>query len=185
MPSVPHQNLSGTGSMSNRTKIEERIEKKEQEIQELEVRIREAKAYVQALQDVVKMMPREAPQESGLHEEGNRPRSGSYIADARDAILHAGRPLHVVDILKMAGRKNDRKTRTGMAGSLAAYVRKGDIFTRPRPNTFGLIELESRAPQEGPGVGFAQHPAPSASSGTPKPPRGFGLDLPDDESNQN
>ena len=28
-----------------------------------------------------------------------------------------------------------------LASSLAAYVRRGEIFSRPAPNTFGLLEL--------------------------------------------
>jgi hypothetical protein len=31
--------------------------------------------------------------------------------------------------------------RSALSGSIAAYVRKGEIFTRPAPNTFGLLEL--------------------------------------------
>jgi hypothetical protein len=149
--------------MANRDRIEERIDKKTQEIQELEMKIREAKAYLQALQDIAKLMPRddeEEPAEEGM------PSGRSYITDAKDAITKAGRALHIVEIIKMSGRKNDRKTRTGFSGSLAAYVRKGEIFTRPKPNTFGLIEL--KAPAAPPQAAAKPTPAPQT------PPPNFG-----------
>jgi hypothetical protein len=155
--------------MSNRRRLEERILKKQQEIQELEMMIREAKAYVQALQDVIKIMPREGG-EIASRESDSSLRPGSYVSDARDAIRKAGRPLHLVEILKASGRENDRKNKTGMAGSLANYVRKGEIFTRPKPNTFGLIELETTSHQSAPS------PARSA------PPDDFGLDETGDET---
>jgi hypothetical protein len=161
--------------MTNRGKIEDRIEKKEQEIQELEMRIREARAYIQALQDVAKLMPREGAVGDLESNSDSSPRAGSYIADAKDSILKAGRPLHVVEIIKMSGRKNDRKTRTGISGSLAAYVRRGDTFTRPRPNTFSLLELErnTSAQAAAPATSPSQ---PTVLSGARRPPVNFGLD---------
>lgn len=188
--------------MTSRSKIEERIEKKEHEIQELEMRIREARAYIQALQDVVKLMPREgASSEDAPPDSDAGLRSGSYVSDARDAILKAGRPLHVVEIIKMSGRKNDRKTRTGISGSLAAYVRRQDTFTRPRPNTFGLLELVRNVSPQGPpshsskfdlNAVSPQGPPTGPSRVEPasitqpnltprRPPANFGLDPRDDE----
>jgi hypothetical protein len=156
--------------MMSRRKIEERISKKQQEIQELESQMREAKAYIQALQDVAKMLPRdgEAERETlDVSRDGETMRPGSMVADARNAILAAGKPLHVVDILKASGRENDRKNRTGMSGSLAAYVRRREVFTRPKPNTFGLIELMEKATHQ------PASPAPVRQS----PPDDFGLDV--------
>jgi hypothetical protein len=161
-----HITPPGEDAMTSRRKIEERISRKQQEIQELELRLREAKAYIQALQDVVKMLPRDGDatrETSDASQGGEAMRPGSYVADARDAILAAGKALHIVDILKATGRENNRKNRTGMSGSLAAYVRRREVFTRPRPNTFGLIELNARNPQ----------PSPANTAG---PPDDFGLD---------
>jgi len=44
--------------MNERRKIEERLRKKEEEIREFEAKIRDARIYVQALQDVLKILPR-------------------------------------------------------------------------------------------------------------------------------
>lgn len=153
--------------MTGRRRIEERISKKELEIQELEMKIREARAYVQALQDVAKMLPRETDESKVSEETESSIREGSYVGDARKAIEDAGHPLHVVEILKRTGRENNRKNRTGMSGSLAAYVRRGEAFTRPKPNTFGLISYSNpRSPQSS---------QPSAQPSN-VPPDNFGMD---------
>lgn len=123
--------------MSGRRKVEERIKKKKQEIQELEAQTREARAYIQALQDVLKMLPRDKKSDAGAVL-----RSGSAIAQARDAILEAGRPLHISTLLRTMGREMTRNSRSSLSGSLAAYVRRGEMFNRTGPNTFGLVEME-------------------------------------------
>lgn len=125
--------------MLGRSRIEERIRRKEEEIHELESKLREARAYVQALHDALRMLPRErrdkvAPAETVL-------RPGSSVAEAREAILRAGTPLHVTELLDALGREKTRAARAALAGSISAYVRRGEVFTRPRPNTFGLSEL--------------------------------------------
>jgi len=123
--------------MNERKKIENRLQKKEQEINALEEKIKAARVYVQALRDILKMLDdelSEANPESIL-------RPGSAVAETRLAILHKGAPLHINDILSILGKKVTRESKASLTSSLAAYVRRNDIFTRPAPNTFGLIEL--------------------------------------------
>jgi hypothetical protein len=55
--------------------------------------------------------------------------------------LRHGDPVHITTLLAEIGLEINRDTRASLAGSLAGYVRRGEIFTRPAPNTFGLIEL--------------------------------------------
>ena len=73
--------------MSERKLIEDRLRKKEQEVRSYEERIREAKIYVQALRDILKMMDRafevEASPDATL-------KPGSMIAQAREAIIKKG-----------------------------------------------------------------------------------------------
>lgn len=78
-------------------------------------------------------------------------RSGSDMAKTRDAIRAAGKSLHIAEILAAIGKENTKKNRVSLAGSLAGYVRKGVIFNKSAPNTFGLVELadEGAAPPEG------------------------------------
>jgi len=138
--------------MADRRHIETMIKKKEQEIQGLEGQIKDAKTYLQALQDVLKRFPREAA--AKVNPETTL-RPGSTVAQARDTILKLGKPLHVDEILKERGKERTRENRTALGGSLSAYVRKGIIFTRVAPNTFGLLELENRTtPQSEPPSDF-------------------------------
>lgn len=133
--------------MADRRQIEGMIEKKEQEIQELEVSIKDARIYLQALKDVLKKFPKASPSE----EAATSLRPGSIVALARENILSARKPLHVDEMLRMQGKELTRDNRTALGGSLSAYVRKGSIFTRSAPNTFGLVELEHQtAPEEPP-----------------------------------
>jgi hypothetical protein len=121
--------------MGEREIIQDRIRKKEQEIQWLEEKIRAARIYVQALQDVLKVM--DGAQKEG--ESGLKP--GSNVAQARELILRRGAPVHINDLLTGLGKEVTRETRASLTGTIAAYVRRGEIFSRPAPNTFGLIEL--------------------------------------------
>jgi hypothetical protein len=147
--------------MNERRKIEERLRKKEEEIRELEARIRDARVYVQALQDVLRILPRAS--ERNIRAGALRP--GSGMAKVREFILEKRRPGHVSELLEALGRPATRQARASLSGSLAAYVRKGEIFTRPSPNTFGLIELghENEAdanPDNEPPAGFGEDEPP-------------------------
>jgi len=149
--------------MGLREEIQRKIERKQVELADLErghlIAMAGARAYIQALQDMLKSVPREDAQapdpETVL-------RPGSSMARTREAILAAGKPLHVNELLKAINRPVDHGSRVSVSSSLATYVRKGIIFTRPAPNTFGLIELGHRS-----GVAVA-----------PQPPDGFGATKP-------
>jgi hypothetical protein len=80
------------------------------------------------------------------------------LAGAYDAIKMAGRPLHVTDLLAAMGRQPTRGERSAVSGTLAAYVRRGEVFTRPAPNTFGLLEsnTEQDPTRDAPPAGFGQ-----------------------------
>jgi hypothetical protein len=145
--------------MNERRKIEERLRKKEEEIRLLEAQIRDARIYMQALQDVLKLLPRGS--ERSMVPSALRP--GSGVAKARECILSKGEPAHVLELLRALGKEPTREARASLSGSLAAYVRKGEIFTRPGPNIFGLIELGHENQQEN-------------DLGSNEPPAEFGLD---------
>jgi len=132
--------------MNERKKIEDRIRKKEEEAQALEAQARDARVYVKALQDVLKMLPRE-PETSDESLTTLRP--GSSVAVARDIILKKNAPIHISELLREMGKELTRESRASLGSSLAAYVRKGEIFTRPAPNRFGLVELGHTAREEG------------------------------------
>ncbi len=122
--------------------LQKRIERKQEEIRELEIRLREAQSYLAALQDMSKLLPRD-PNVAQDPSQSLRP--GSAVAKAREVILKAGTPLHITEILKSIDRPVDKNSRVSLSGSLNGYVKRGEVFTRPAPNTFGLREFQ-RAP---------------------------------------
>ena len=145
--------------MALRGDLERRIEKKQQEIADLASKLGEARSYLQALEDTLKLLPREGVNQGRAAKVLRR---GSNVALARKALLHASKPLHIDELLRAIGLPDDRKHRLALSGSLASYVRKGEIFSRPAPNTFGLLELNGS---------LAAGPASIAE---PEPPIGFG-----------
>lgn len=147
--------------MNERKKIEDRLRKKEAEIASLEEQVKAAKVYIQALQDVLKMLPKAPDVTSSL-------RPGSTIALARNIILRQQAPIHITALLEALGKQDTRENKSSLTSSLAAYVRRGEIFSRPAPNTFGLIELGHDTQDEGsdePPEGFGQMPVPSQPPG--------------------
>ena len=124
--------------MSIQSRLNEKIKKKEQEIQEYETKIREAKSYLQALQDAMKLLPRE---DIGSFEKSIL-RPNSNIGKTYALLNKIKKPMHVNDILKSIGKGTTKKERVSLSGSLGWYVRKKEIFTRPAPNTFGLMNME-------------------------------------------
>lgn len=140
--------------MDERAIIAERLRKKTAEVQTLEEKLRTARIYVQALQDVMKALGGQADElrgESVL-------RAGSAVSQARDVILEANKPVHIAALLAALGREDTRDTRASLTSSLAAYVRRGEVFTRPAPNTYGLVELGHEGVEDS----------------EPTPPAGFG-----------
>jgi hypothetical protein len=127
--------------VNERKRIEDRIRKKDLELQELEIKVREGRVYIQALNDVLKMLPKDTKEAESIGDGTAALREGSLAYLARESILKIGKPAHVSELLADIGKDDTRENRTSLSGTLAAYVRKGEIFTRPAPNKFGLIEL--------------------------------------------
>jgi hypothetical protein len=127
--------------MNDKTIILQRISRKESEIRTLEAKLKDAKIYIQALRDVVGLLgggSEELPKP--VHEEVTL-RSGSAMALARQAILKAGIPLYIDELLDAIGKTPSRESRTSLGSAISSYVRRGEVFTRPATSTFGLIEL--------------------------------------------
>lgn len=122
--------------MGARQQLQKQIDKKYEEIMDLERKLTEAQSYVAGLEDAMKLLPKE-------DEVGREVvlRHGTAVAQARDAIRARGVPLHISEILAALKRPDNPANRVALSGSIAAYVRKGQIFTRTGPNTFGLIEF--------------------------------------------
>ena len=121
--------------MGARESIQRLIDKKQQELRDLQIQMREGHAYLQALQDSIRVLPRETTDEQ--HEL----RPSSALSHAREHIRNSGRPLHISELLKLLGKPTDKKSRVSLSGTISSYARRKKIFTKTAPNTFGLIEL--------------------------------------------
>lgn len=124
--------------MHIREQFQRLIDRKQQEIMELELEIEKAKAYIEALQDSMRLLPKDG----AVGETTLRP--GTALARTREVLRTAEKPMHITDILKALSLPADKKHKLSLGGSLSNYVRNGQIFSRPAPNTFGLIEMNSK-----------------------------------------
>jgi hypothetical protein len=133
------------GEMGLRDNFQKLIDRKQQEIRALEMQLREASAYIQALQDSMKLLPRDVAGSADQSE--HTLREGSTLAKTRDLLKQSGAPMPISEILKMLGKPQDKKHRVSLAGTLSGYARKGRIFTKTAPNTFGLVEFGAVEPE--------------------------------------
>src|ERR1700743_1568933 len=120
--------------MSLRREFEKLIEKKEAEVAEKQREVDAAKAYIQALQDAIKKLPREDASPVTL-------RPGTDAHKIQQVLLTAGKPLHITKIIEELGRADEKDIKTKIAGILGWYVSKKKIFSRPGPNIYGLIDM--------------------------------------------
>jgi hypothetical protein len=126
--------------MGMRERIEDRIKKKREELVELEVRVRETKSYIQALEDMAKALPREDASVSDTEL-----RHGSMLALTRDLLKKQGHALHVMDILRGIGKEPTKGNRASLSGSINGHIKKGgQVFKKTGPNVFALVEHGSK-----------------------------------------
>ncbi len=138
--------------------LSDKINEKLVEIQLLEEKLKAARIYVEALRDAFSLVTGEAvapkevtpplpppsPPETVL-------RSTSTVALVRDAILEANRPMQVDELIDKIGKPAGRISRQALSSAVSRYVRRGEIFTRPSPATFGLLALGHTPPDIPPG----------------------------------
>ena len=145
--------------MAFREDLTKRIEKKKQEIAELQANLREATSYLQALEDTIRMLPRDERSDAVPTTRPDFLRPNSAVARARDLIRAAGQPLHVDEMLKRLGKPLNKGNKAALSGSIAAYVRRGEIFVKTAPNTFGLKDGREKSGSVG---GFREDELPDS-----------------------
>lgn len=128
--------------MSSRKAIERMIEKAEEEKVHFAKQIELKDAYIQGLKDTLRHLPKDGQNGNGK----TVLRPGSEIAKAREILLKEGKPLHITEILKRIGKDVNRKSRASLSGYMSYFMRRGEYFTRPAPNTFGLLEFDPPQP---------------------------------------
>lgn len=128
------------------------VRAKEAEIQALEEQIIRARAYLGGLKDAMQAMqpPPSAGDEdaakqinhgsNGQHKE-IRFRAGSTVEQAYVLLKEHGQPMHIMDILAGIGRPTTKSERQSLGGQLSGYVRREQVFERPEPGKFGLLEF--------------------------------------------
>lgn len=154
--------------MSERKIIADKIRRKTNEIANLEEKIKAAKVYLKALNDITSLLEKDEEADGGLE---TKLRKGSLVYQAREIILQRAEPVHLDDLLREMGKEVTRDAKGSLNGSLSAYVRDEDIFVRTAPATYGLLEL-SHAPADideeeegqGPPDGFGQEPVVKSSN---------------------
>jgi hypothetical protein len=126
--------------------LNRRVERKRQEIASLEQQLAMGKAYLQAMEEALKLAERT---HSRARQPGHSLRKGSMPAMAYPVLRRMGRKVYLVPLLEEMGVPVTAKNKRSLASSLSAYARRGEIFTRPEPNTFGLIEFKDGKSEDG------------------------------------
>src|SRR2546422_10569372 len=91
-------------SMAIREEIQKRIDRKRDEVVEFEVRIREATIYIQALEETLKLLPREQG-DAAVGTNALELRVGSKVAKPREFLKRVGHAEHILDILRAIGEQ--------------------------------------------------------------------------------
>lgn len=112
------------------------IADKEAEMAHLEAELSAARAYIEALENRLKEAETRIDEAPGDTDDP--------IVAIRRVILEAGQPLFIDDIVRGLGRRVSRESREHIRRLVLPWVRRGEIFTRPRPLMYGLLELESK-----------------------------------------
>ena len=106
--------------MGAKEALQRLADRKTLEIKSLHLQVAQAEAYLRAIQDAIKVLPREKTELS----EDFSLRKGTAIAQAREVLAAAGRPVHILEILKRMGRPTDKPNRVSLSGSISAYARR-------------------------------------------------------------
>ena len=143
--------------MSIRTDLERRIDRERLKISDLRDQLGRAEAFVQGLQEALRMLPRETATNGRAQGVSGILRAGGDVSKTQDLLRTTKRPMHITEILEGLGKEVTKTNRASLTSSLARYARRGEIFDKAGPNRFGLLE-------------FARQPSPEADDP---------LDLPD------
>ncbi len=129
--------------MSIRTDLERRIEKEKQKVTELRSQIDKSEAFIQGLQEALKLTPKEAGKDTRRtvkHKAAKSFRAGSDVAKTYSLLQQTGKAMHISEILIGIKKEDTKANRLSLSSSLSRYVRNNQIFSRPKPNSFGLKE---------------------------------------------
>lgn len=121
-----------------RRKTENKISQMVEKIQQLKADTLAAEAELKGMKEILKFLPKEG--DKALK---TTLRVGSLAEKAYKALSKNKTSMHVSDLLLAIHRANNKKNRLSLSSVLAQYVRKVEIFSRPAPNTFGLMSWDT------------------------------------------
>jgi hypothetical protein len=133
--------------MGIKERFEKKIREKEDEIQLHQEKIKEAENFIAAFQEAMRLLPREERGEDAKAKVSPRKgvlQVGSDSFKTVEFLRKTGHPLYIADILSGIGKEPTKENIVSLAGTLGVYVRMGKFFSRPKPNTFGLLEWDTQ-----------------------------------------
>lgn len=112
---------------------QKRLQDLRREIVAVEAELREAKA-------ILGERPREIGR-VGFRKRPIRPRSSVWWA--KSALVHAGKPMHIDELVKRVEEFSSQAVRKStLVSNLSRYVRSRDTFSRPEEGIYGLLDFE-------------------------------------------
>lgn len=134
--------------MSTRTDLEKRIERERQRLVELKSQAEKVESFMLGLQEALKMIPKDGEKETrrvGRAKTTATFRSGSDVEKAYNLLSEKDIAMHISQILIGIGKQDTKANRMSLSSSLSRYVRNGEIFKRPAPNSFALKETKENS----------------------------------------
>lgn len=131
------QHTAGTAGDTIARRLNIAIKREQTDVTERNKELVTLRERVTAFEEALRWFPKNG-------EDGNL-REGTQMADIRDIIRKAGKPLTLTEILKALNLEGDDKKKNSIRGSLAGYAREGRVFTKEQePDTFGLLEFKKQ-----------------------------------------
>lgn len=168
---------SDGADMNVKEKIEKQVAKKREEVAQLESQMAELQAKITELngiitgfEEAIQLFPKELTR-SDFDKDVASIRKGSDVEKAFLLIRGKGEAMRIEDIVAAIGKENTKKTRQALGGQLSYNYREGRIFTRPAPNTFGLLVWSGQNHPELESAELDQEP------NSVDLPDGFGMDV--------
>ena len=115
------------------------VREKRAEIARLEGELRSARDALRSLEESTGTMERA---DHRARTRSGDPDAGDLVIAIREMIVAAGRPLFIDEILHGLGERLTREARLRVRELVLERVDRGEIFTRPRPGTYGVVELQ-------------------------------------------
>jgi len=116
------------------------LERKRVEAEALRAQLIAVEAYIEAMQDAIKLLPKEPNGEPFTAPIQTQLREGTKLAKVRESLLSKGKPLRINEILQDIGEPVTKEARVALSGSLGQYAKQGKIFKKTGPNIFGLLD---------------------------------------------